>query len=421
MEIKVDSPKDWLREVVVDIAADRLQEQVRKLLDSYGPRAEVPGFRKGRAPRSLLERRLGESLEQSAVQELVEQASVEALEGQDWQPAAEPRLTDLEVRPDKSIHFRLRVEVFPEFELKPYKALAVEKHEPAGFNEEFERRLRELQDRCATFRAAPGPAAEGQYVTADWRTFDGDAEVGKPRTNMMLQIGDPMNFEEVNRGLVGAGPGDERAVEVEIPADHPDRELAGHKVSLRFAIREVKDKILPPVDEDLALALGFDSLDELRKDLNDAILADRARLVENDQKNQLFDQLLAAHAFEPPESWVNANLERLRREYELPEDEATTRKLTEAAVRRARFDIIAARIARAENIAVTDDELTAHVRALAEHAKRPVEDVAPLLDNPAFRSQLLRDKVMDFLLEQAHVRGTLLGADGQPASSGGQD
>ena len=421
MEVKVNSPKDWLREIEVEIESERLKEEVEKQLASYGPRAEVPGFRKGHVPRPVLERRLGSALEQSAAQELVEQSAAEVLQKQDWRPAAEPELSDLEIRPDKSIRFKLRIEIFPEFELGEYKGLAVEKHEPSGFDKEFERRLAELQDRCATFKSVAVPAAPGLFVNADWRTFAGDEEVAKPRTNLMIELGDPMNFKEVNEGLVGVSAGEERAVEIDFPAEHPEKALAGRKITFRFAVREVKEKNVPPVDEDLALALGYDSLDDLRRDLNDVILADRARLVENDQKNQLFEQLINAHVFEPPESWVKVNLDRLRREYELPEDEETTKKLTEAASRRARFDIIAVGIARNESIEVTDEEVTDQVKAFAERMKRPVEDIATLLDNPAFRSQLLRDKVMDFLLEHAQVRGTLLGADGKPASSGEKD
>ncbi|MFO7637888.1 MAG: trigger factor [bacterium] len=418
MEIKVHSPEDWLRELEIDIEPDRLKRKVAETLNELAPRAELPGFRKGRVPRPILEKRLAASVEESAVRELVEETTGAALEQQEWRLAAEPDVTEFELRPDKSIHVKLRVEIFPEFELKDYKGLAVERHEPTGFDQELERRMRQLQDRCATWRSVPGPAAKGLFVLADWRTFDGEAEVSKPRTNLMLELGDPMNFEEVNQGLVGAMPGEERAVEVTFPADHPEKTLAGRKVSFRFAVREVKEKVIPPVDEDLALALGYDTLDELRKDLNESILADRARLIVNDQKNQLFDQLLAAHEFTPPDSWVKHNLERLGREYDLPDDEGTGKKLTEVATRRARFDIIAERIARMENITVTPEEVEKQVRLLAEQSRRPPEEFAHLLDNPAVRAQLLREKVMEFLLENATVRGTLLGADGKPASSG---
>ncbi|HDR00310.1 MAG TPA: trigger factor [candidate division WOR-3 bacterium] len=418
MEVKVNSPKPWLRELEVELEPELLKAEVARTLDEYLPRAELPGFRKGHVPRAVFERRMGDSLEQSAMQELVERTAAEVLARQGLRPAAEPEVPELELRPDKSIRFKIVIEVIPEFELGEYKGIAVDRREPSGFDEEFERRLRQLQERCATYRSVPGPAVPGQFVVADWRMFDGDKEVGKPRTNLMLELGDEQNFKEVNEGLAGVTAGTERSVEVGFPDDYADKELAGRRLALRFEVREVKEKQVPPVDEDLALALGFDSLDELRKEMNEGILADRARLIASDMKNQLFEQVLKLHEFEPPDSWVKYNYERLCREFEEPKDDETKARVTAIAARRARFDIVAARIAEAEGIGVSDEEVEDAVRALAEGMKRPVEELASVKDSQVLRSRLLNDKVMEFLLENAHIRGTLLGADGRPVSSG---
>jgi trigger factor len=407
LETNVKSPKPWLREIEVELEPERLTGRVEETLANYRERAEVPGFRKGKVPLELLRRRIGEALESQVAEELVEQTSAEVLEAQEFRLAAQPRLADLEVLPTKAIRYRLEVEVFPEFELKAYKGLQLRRNEPTGFEQEFEKRLKALQDRCATFKPTDEPARAGLFVTVDYETLDGDKPVAEPRKNVMLEVGDPMNFPEVNEGLAGAKPGEERSIEAEMPAGASDKSLAGKKVVFRFRVNEVKEKHVPEVNEEFASDLGYDDLDGLRKDLNEAILADRQRLVENDLKNQIFDKLLRDHEFEPPGSWVQMNLDRLRREYELPDDAETTEKLTQAATRRARFDVLASRIAREEEIAVTDEEVQAQVAAMAERVRKPVEDVAPLLDNPGFRSQLLRDKVMDFILGKAEVVGAV--------------
>jgi trigger factor len=406
LETNVKSPKPWLREIEVELEPERLTGRVEETLAGYRQRAEVPGFRKGKVPLEVLRRRIGDALESQAAEELVEQASAEVLESQDLRLAAQPRLADLEVLPTKAIRFRLEVEVFPDFELKEYKGLQLRRNEPTGFDEEFEKRLKALQDRCATFKPVEEPARNGLFVTVDFETIAEDKPAAEPRKNVMLEVGDPMNFPEVNEGLVGVKAGDERSIEAKMPEDSSDKDLAGKPVTFKFKVHEVKEKNVPEVDEDFATDLGYDDLDGLRKDLNEAILADRERLVQNDLKNQVFDKLLRDHDFEPPDSWVKANLDRLRREYELPDDEATTGKLTEAAARRARFDVLAARIAKEEKIEVTDDEVKTQVAAFAERVRKPVEDIAPLLDNPAFRSQLLRDKVMDFIVDKAEVVAT---------------
>lgn len=404
METNISSPKPWLREVEVNIEPEKLTQRVDEMIDTYRDKAEVPGFRKGKVPKEILRKRIGEAVESQVAEELVESSAAEVMKDQDFKLAARPELADLEIKPDKSIRFRIRVEVFPEFELKQYKGLKLEKHEPSGFDEEFEKRLRELQDRCAQFKPVRVEAKDGHFVTVDYETLDGDKTVAEPKKNLMIEVGDPMNFDSVNKGLVGTKAGDERSVEVRIPDDHPDKELAGKLVTFKFKVHAVKEKRVPEVDEELATDLGYDDLDALRQDINDRIIADRARLVQNDLKNQVFDRLLKEHDFEPPASWVKANFERLTREYELPDDEKTKEKLEQVAERRARFDVLAASIARAEDIEVTEEELKQQVEAFAKASKKPAEDIAPLLDNPAFRSQMLRDKVMDFIVEQAEVK-----------------
>ncbi|MBM3314710.1 hypothetical protein FJY71_02545, partial [candidate division WOR-3 bacterium] len=211
------------------------------------------------------------------------------------------------------------------------------------------------------------------------------------------------NLKEINEALDGAKPGEERAAQASYPADYPDKSLAGRTVTYRFTIRDVKERILPEVTEEFASDLGFESLDGLRQAVNDEILADRRRLTENGLKNQLFDYLVREHDFEPPGSWVAASLERLQHQYELPDDEETRRRLGPLAGRWAKFDCLVTRIAAKENVEVTDEEIAGQARRLAAELKKPEEEVAPLLDNPAYRNRALREKVLALLLDKAEI------------------
>jgi trigger factor len=404
VETKVTSPEAWLREIDVEIEPERLKDKVEAMLDTYKDRAEVPGFRKGRVPKRILEKRMGPAIESAAAEEIVEQTSREVLEKQEFRPAAQPQLTDLQIAPDKTIRYRLRLEVIPEFELKKYDGLTLKKEEPSGFDEEFDRRLKQLQERCATFRPLSRPAQKGDLVVADVTVATGEAEPGQPRKNQMIEVGAEPNLPEINQALAGAKTGDQKTAEIEVPPDHPDKEVAGKKRCYRFDVHEVKEKLLPEVDEEFATDLGYENLDDLRKDINDQLLSERERLTENGLKNQVFDYLVNEHDFAPPDSWVKFNLERLRREYEIPDDEETNDKLTTAATRRAKFDVIAARIARDQNIEVSEEEIRTQVEELARSTQKPVEDVAPLLDNPAYRSHLLREKVLKHILSNADIQ-----------------
>jgi trigger factor len=309
----------------------------------------------------------------------------------------------MEVTPEKAIRFTLSVEVVPDFELGSYEGLVLKKEEPEGFDAEFEKRMLALREKCATFRAVPRPTQNGDYAVCDYRTFEGDSPVGQPKSNVMLEVGDRLASEEVNAAILGAKPGDERSATVSFPPDYPGREFAGKTITYRFVVRDVKEKQLPEVTEEFAQDLGYESLDALRVDTNEQILGDRKRLTENGLKNQVFDLLTASHDFEPPDSWVQASLARLVRQYELPDDKETREKLLPIATKWARFDCLVARISDKENISISDDEIGAAVESLAESTKSPVEEVARLIDNPMYRNQLLREKVIRFIRDKAKI------------------
>jgi trigger factor len=399
----VRSPKEWLREVDVTIEPDKLKTKLEDLLVEYKEKALVPGFRKGKVPRHILERRIGGQLETAAAEELVEDAVREVLTDETFKPISQPRFTNLEIAPDKTIKFQLSFEVIPEFELKNYLGLALKKEAPTGFDTEFERRLQELREKCATFKPISRPAENHDFVVVDYKTFVGDTETGKPRTNVMMELGDAMNSAEVNAALVGARPGDERAATTTFPADHSDRNLAGKTLTYNFVVRDVKERILPEVNEEFATDLGFESMDKLRIEINESILADRHRLTQNGLKNRAFDFLTAEHQFEPPDSWVESSLDRLRTQYNLPEDDATREKLMPVAQKWAKFDCIVARIAEKESITVSEEELKEQARELAEESKRPVEDVESMLDTAVYKNQLLREKVLRLIVDKANV------------------
>ncbi len=403
MEKTIRSPKEWLREIDVTIEPEKLKAKIEESYVDLQPKAVVPGFRVGHVPRAVLERRIGSQLETAAAEELVEDAIREVLTDDAIKPITQPKFTDLEIAPDKTIKFQLAYEVLPEFQLKEYAGLALKKEEPTGFEAEFERRLQELREKCSTFKPVSRPAQEHDFVVVDYKTFVEETETGKPRTNVMMELGDAMNSAEVNTALVGTRPDDERTAVTTFPADHKDEKIAGKTLTYKFVVRDVKERIMPEVNEEFATDLGFESMDKLRIEINESILADRHRLTQNGLKNQAFDFLTAEHQFEPPESWVESSLDRLRTQYNLPEDDATRQKLMPVAQKWAKFDCIVAKIAEKEGITVTDEELKQQAQEVAEESKRPVEEVESMLGSAVYKNQLLREKVLKLIVEKANV------------------
>ncbi|MEO0004643.1 MAG: trigger factor [candidate division WOR-3 bacterium] len=405
MEIAVKSPKDWLREFEVEIEPERLKAKMEALLDEYKDKAQVPGFRRGRVPKSILERRLGGALESAAVEELIEEVLDEALEKNGVKPASKVKIEDLDVAPDKTVRFRAAIEVVPEFELKPYTGLELKRLSPTGFDEEFEKRLKALQERCALYKPVTRPAQNGDFVVVDYVLHEGEKVVSGPKKNVTLQVGAEGNHPQINEALLNVKPGDERSAAITFPPDHPDKSLAGRTINYSITVRAVRERILPEINEEFAQDLGYENLDALRKAINEEILTERDEEIQDDLRRQVIEHLTKSYDFEPPQSWIEAHLKRLLTEFNLPDSAETREKLLPVATKSARFDCIALRIAQKENITVTDDEIENQIQELARTSGRRPEEIAPLLDNSSYRFHTLQKKVLQLIIDKAEIKG----------------
>lgn len=404
MEIAVKSPKEWLREFEVELEPERLRAKMEALLEEYKDKAQVPGFRRGRVPKSVLERRLGTTLESAAVEELIQEALDEALNKNDIKPASRVKIEDLDIGPDRTVRFRAAIEVVPEFELKPYIGLELKHLSPTGFDAEFEKRLKALQERCALFKPIQRPAQNGDFVVVDYVLREGDKVVAGPKKNVTLQVGAEGNHPQINEALLNVNPDDERSADITFPPDHPDKSLAGRTINYSITVRAVKERILPEINEEFAQDLGYENLDALRKALNEEILAERDEQVQEDLRRQVIEHLTNSYEFEPPRSWIEAHIKRLLTEFNLPDSAETREKLIPVATKFARFDCIALRIAAKENLTVTDEEIESQIQELAQTSGRQPEDIANLLDNSTYRFHTLQKKVLQLIIDKAEKK-----------------
>ena len=403
MEVKLLEPESWLRELDILVEPERVKKKISELTETYAKRAEVPGFRKGKAPKPVLEKRYGSALEAAALEQLIDEVYKETIEEKQIKPLTTPKVTDYNLSEDKQLSFKISFEIIPDFELKEYKNLKLKRQEPTGFDEEFERRLKLLQDRCATFNPLNRPAENGDFILCDYGIYEGDVIIGKLAQNVLIQIGDEMNLKELNEGLLGVKAGDSKEITITFQADNPDKALAGKTRTYKFTIRDIKQKNLPELNDGFAQDLGFKDLAEMRQQLNEEILSDRDKLVESDLFNQIYNYLIAEHNFEPPASLVNDSYNSILREHKLQDSKETKEKLTPIAKNQAKFSIIISRIAKQENIEPTHEEIDAKIQEYASQLKTEPDKLEHLHDNAVFLYELIKEKTMDWLLKNAKI------------------
>ncbi len=402
MDIKFKESKAWLKEIEVVIEPETVKKKIEKITASYAHKTEIPGFRKGMAPKPILQKRYGATFEAIAVDEIIDEAYKEIIDNNHLHPITQAKVNDYVLSDDKTLKFELSFEVMPDFELKNYIGIKVKKQEPTGFDEEFDKRIKSLQERCATFTTLNRAAENNDYILSDYDILENDKPAGKKQNGIMILVGSDKNMPEVNQVLLGAKTGDEKSATITFKPDYPETSLANRTLTYKFLVRDVKKRKLPEIDDHFASDLGFKDLNELRTQINEEIMQDRTKIIDEDLKNQIYRYLTKEHEFEAPNAFVEQSFHEILTEFNISESEEAKQKLMTHAQERAKFDIIVNKIAEKENIMPTPEQIDQELEKFIVAGVKP-EQVEPLRTNPNFIGRIMKNMVIDWLLQKAEI------------------
>ncbi|HHP51372.1 MAG TPA: trigger factor [Moorella mulderi] len=411
MEIEVDPSQV---EKAVDQAYRRLVKQV-----------DIPGFRKGRAPRFILEKHLGkEALYREAAEIIIPQAFEEAVAKHSLEPLTRPQIEILKLAKGEPLVFKATVEVKPEVQLGPYKGIELEKPEPRVTEEEVGEYLKMLQEHHALFEnVEEDPAREGDMVTISFKgKVEGKELPQLQEENYTVQIGSGRLIPGFEEQLVGARLGETRTVKLIFPGDYPRQELAGKEATFTVTIKAIKRKKLPPLDDEFAKEVSeWETLEELREDIRKRLLKRREEEIEAALRQLAISKVAASSSVEVPPALVEEQLRRrwrdlehnLRvRQIEVQEFLQASGKTIEdllaewrpGAELDAKTELVLETIAKAENIQVEEKELEEEIARSASMLGRKPEE---LKENPDYLFLLKYDimikKAIDFIMAHANI------------------
>ncbi|MEJ2109538.1 MAG: trigger factor, partial [Acidobacteriota bacterium] len=245
------------KDLAVELPADDLEREMNTLAREYARNAKVPGFRPGKVPLSIIRQRFGNDIRQEATHKIIERSWKQAIEEHDLKPLVQPVVKDLENKPDQPLKFKLSFEVLPELEIKDYKEVPVNQASPDVNDEKVQQALENMREQHAQFIPVDeGEAIDGHILTVDVDgVFEGET---KPthEENITLVLGNPQTNEEFTKNLLGSKQGETRTFDVEYPEDYHRKEFAGKKVQYTVLVKEIKEKQLPELNDDLAKDIG---------------------------------------------------------------------------------------------------------------------------------------------------------------------
>ncbi len=434
MDVNVEKVSDLTRILKISLTADLVGKEMNKAYDKLRKEVNLKGFRRGKAPRAVLEKNFGDRVREEVADHLVQETYFDALEKSGIDAVVHPEIKEFDFADDGTFVYSAEVDVRPVFEPADYKGLKVEIPRVEAGEDEIDARIEELRRQQAPLKTIDDrPVADGDLVVIDAQGYqDGKPMPQVKLSDYSLEIGSGYLGPEFEEAVVGMDPGGEGSFETAFGADHPNPVLAGKNVEFKVRIKEVKARVMPEVDDEFARDVNedFSSVADLRRFVADRIKGEKEDAASGSFNDRIMQKLLETHDFAVPERLVRYEVKSLVEEMEEKLINANTNmeaaginrqeleeRYKELAEKRVRGDFVLKKIAEVEGIKVDDADIEAGFARVAEKYQMKVDEVKKYFakrdDLLPFLNELLSEKILDFLKKESEI----VYVDPEPAAS----
>lgn len=428
MNVKLEKKEKSIVEFEIEVDAQKFEEGLQKSFVKNAKRFNVPGFRKGKAPRNVVERYYGvEVLYEDAINIVCAEAYDEAVDNNDIHPIDKPSIDIKQVGRGENLIFTASVAVLPEVELGQYIGVEVEKVPAVVTEEAVDEEVKKAAEKNARMITVEGRGIQkGDIADIDFEGFiDGEPFEGGKASGYSLEIGSGQFIEGFEDQLIGAMPADDVEVNVTFPEDYGKNELAGKPALFKVIINDVKYKELPSIDDEFAKDVSeFDSLEEYKDDIRKKLIEQAEHKAEHETNDRVIEKVVENSTMEVPDSMVEKRIGGLVRDFDMRlsyqglnleqylsfmgmEYKDFRVQFKERAEKDVKFQLVLDKIAKIENIASTDDEFNKEVNKIAENYKQNAEEFMKHLRNDDIeyiKGTIVIRKTIDFLVQSAKIK-----------------
>jgi trigger factor len=419
------------RSIEVTIPADEVSRAMRSTVKRYQKQARLPGFRAGKVPESLIRARFAERIRQEVLEAVMPQHFQKAIAEGNYKLVSQPQVVDMKMEDDQPLWFKAEFEVMPEFSVEGYQDVKTEKPSSAFTDEEFATEVERVRESRSTMEPVEEdrPLADGDWAQI---TFTGNVQQQQPAEgnnapdnipltgeDVMLEVGGSNTLPAFNEALRGAKVGQELKFELSYPEDFGEKRLAGKTVSYDVVVKGIKRRVQPELNDDFAKELGdYSSYDDFIAKFRENLQAEKERRTEAETRERLLNALSERFQFPVPESMVQQQIDvRLDRGLRALASqgmrEEDMKQLDFARLRAAQRDsatsevkslLILDRIADAESIGVSEEEVNQELELLSLRLREPLDALRVRLTQDGsmarIREQIRRDKTATLLYER---------------------
>jgi len=442
MQVSIQPTGTLGRSITITLPSAEVAPKLKAEYEKVRQNARMAGFRKGKVPMDVIEKTYKPQIEADLAEKLIQESYFDAIGKEDIDPVTHPEVTDFKYNDDGSFTYEAAVEVRPVFTLAEYKGIEVERPVIAISDEEVAAEIEKLRRELAALRdAGDRPAAEGDVVLIDFQGYF----KGKPikqikNSDFSLELGSGKLEPELEKKLAGLKKGEELRHEIDYPETNPNPFLKGRKIEFRLSLKEVKERLLPEIDDEFAKDVSntFNTLDDLKFSIRERRMKDRLNKSEEVVVDKMMETLLQRHDFEVPKRLVDFEIrqmvkeaeERLKRIGVTPEQAGMDVKKfadnsQEIAAKRVRGDFILKKIAEVENIKVDDADMDRGFKRIGDQYRMSIGEVKEFFksrdDLLPMMNELLNEKILNFLKEAAVVKTPGTTAGESPAEPPAED
>ncbi len=412
----------------VEVDAERFSRAIDQAYRKLVKKVNVPGFRRGKAPRFILERHIGkQALVDEAVEMLIPEAYFKAVDDTGIEPVSQPELELVQVEEGKPVVFKAKVVVKPEVELGQYTGLEVTRPGVEIAEEDVLKELERLQNRHAKLvTLEQGQVEKGDLVTIDYQgRINGESFPGGEETDCTFEVGSRVFFPGVEDHLVGMSLGETKEIAVKFPEDYPRKEIAGKDATFTITVKGIKRKELSPLDDEFAKDISeFETLEELKDDLRNKLKKAAEEKVQAEVRNSLLEKVLEDAQVDIPQEMIENRVEEMVREAEqrlrlqgIPMEsylkylgitlEQMKEQFRPEAQKSLKTSLVLEAIAKQEGLHPDEEEIRAEIEAISKQVNQDVEVVKKALEAQGqlagIINRLQMNKALQFIVDKARI------------------
>jgi len=418
MKVDVVSVNDVEKRMTVCISVDLVDGEIEKAYKGLKKEVKIKGFRPGKAPLAILKKHFKAQVEEDVISKLVSDSYPKALEEAKEMPVSPPKIENGVVEQGKDFTYTAVFEVKPEIDVKDYEGLELDKEKVEISDEDVDKEIETLRNSHATLKEVEGrPVQKGDNVLVDYEGLvAGEPFPQGKQQNFPMEISEDTFLPGFSDHIIGMNKGENKTFSIDLPEDYGDENISGKKADFTLTLNEIKEKVIPELDDEFAKDLGeYKDIQDLKDKFKESMLERKKQKSEGDIREKIFEILIEKNSFDVPKKMVESQAKNMVTEMQqmfaaqgmnLGDMGQSPEQLIESykqpAEKQVRSALLLEAIAKKENLDADQSEIEAKYEDLAKQVGQDVAFVKEKVTDDMIKPQVLEKKALDLIISKAN-------------------